>query len=298
MTEKGNDPVVSRVISERNQDHVTRKHLFHKIEKIVKKPVVTFFTSFTYPVSLSDKDVDMLAGILQMMDLSNGLILVISSPGGDGLAAERMIKVCRSYSGTGEYCAIVPGKAKSAATMVCFGASKIYMGTTSELGPVDPQVTLREGDAYKRFSVFNIVESYKELFEQAAQAQGNLEPYLQQLSLYDAREIKEFESALSLSEDISVNALSSGMMNGKSDEEIRDKIKVFLTPESKKTHGRPIYREEALDCDLHVEMINEQDELWDLIYELYLRTSEFVSSQVSKCIESSENSFVVSAHNG
>ncbi|GAH14065.1 unnamed protein product, partial [marine sediment metagenome] len=44
------------------------------------------------------------------MDLSKGLALIINSPGGSGLAAERIINVCRSYSGTEEFWAIVPNK--------------------------------------------------------------------------------------------------------------------------------------------------------------------------------------------
>ena len=52
------------------------------------------------------------------MDLSKGLALIISSPGGDGLAAERIINVCRHYSETKEYWAVVPNKAKSTARMV------------------------------------------------------------------------------------------------------------------------------------------------------------------------------------
>jgi len=54
-------------------------------------------------------------------------------------AAERMIQVCRSYSGS-DFEAIVPARAKSAATMVCLGSDRILMSPTSELGPVDPQV--------------------------------------------------------------------------------------------------------------------------------------------------------------
>lgn len=63
---------------------------------------------------IDDADADMLEGILQKLDLTNGLALLISSPGGSGLAAERIINICRNYSVTGEYSAIVPGKAKSA----------------------------------------------------------------------------------------------------------------------------------------------------------------------------------------
>jgi ClpP class serine protease len=63
----------------------------------------------------------------------NGLALMIDSPGGDGLAAELIVNTCRAYSGTGDYWAIVPGSAKSAASIICMGAAKILMADTSQL---------------------------------------------------------------------------------------------------------------------------------------------------------------------
>jgi ClpP class serine protease len=136
------DPVISRIMAERNQGQETRIPFFEKIEEILGIPIITFFTSFRFPVGIEDSDVDMLAGFLQMLDLSKGFALMINSPGGDGIAAERMINVAKNFSGTGEFVVIVPGKAKSAATMISLGASKIYMGPTSELGPIDPQISL------------------------------------------------------------------------------------------------------------------------------------------------------------
>lgn len=62
--------------------------------------------------------------------------------------------------------------------MICFGASKIIMGPTSELGPIDPQLTIAEGDEIKRFSVYNVVKSYEDLFSRAVKEKGNLQPYL------------------------------------------------------------------------------------------------------------------------
>ncbi|MBM3703052.1 MAG: hypothetical protein FJW63_08735, partial [Actinobacteria bacterium] len=108
-----------------------------------------------------------------------------------------MINICRSYSGNGEYGVIVPGKAKSAATMICLGASEIMMGKTSELGPVDPQIVIEENNELKCFSLYNIVKSYKSVFNRAVNSKGNLQPYLQQLSYYDAREIEEYISMCS-----------------------------------------------------------------------------------------------------
>jgi len=292
MSNDTSDPVIGSVLSERNQDHRTRKKLFTDLEEQLGRPVVTLFTSFTFPVMLEDTDVDMLAGVLQMLDVSRGLALMISSPGGDGLSSERMINVCRSFSRTGEYWAIVPGKAKSAATMVCFGASKILMGPTSELGPVDPQMTVTQEGMPKWFSAYNIIQSYNDLFQQATQAQGNLEPYLQQLARYDAREIKELQAALDLSEDISISALASGMMKGTNKIDIKKRIRAFLTPEAKKTHGRPIYHVEAKECGLAIDLLDSGSTLWARVYELYIRTNELVSTHVTKCIESKNHSFV------
>ncbi len=292
MAKTKTNPVIQQVLYEQNQGHETRKKLFIALERKLGKPVVSFFTSFKYTVMIEDSDADMLEGILQTMDLKSGLALFINSPGGLGLTAERIINICRNYSDTKEYIIIVPNKAKSAATMICFGAIKIYMSPTSELGPVDPQLSIPES-TMKRFSAYNVVESYDELFTRAEKTKGNLEPYLQQLQHYDEREIKEFRAAISLSEDISVKTLASGMMKDTSEDDIRKKIKVFLNPKKTKTHGRPISRDEAKTCGLKIEFINVQDNLWKLIYELYIRTNNFVSTnKVAKCIENKNASFI------
>lgn len=112
--------------------------------------------------------------VLPGMELSSGLAVVVNSPGGDPLAAEGIIRVCPSYSGTGRFVTIVPGQAKSAATMVCMGAERIVMGPASELGPVDPQVARVDQGQVKWFSAHTIVRSFKSLFEEAVTTEGNL----------------------------------------------------------------------------------------------------------------------------
>lgn len=285
------DLVISKVQTEQEQSHATRKSLFIKLEKAIDRAVLSFFTSFQYPVSIEDSDAEILEGILQKMDLSNGLALFLSSPGGDGLAAERIINICRNYSDTGEYSVIVPGKAKSAATLICFGSSEIKMGASSELGPVDPQYTVVENDSPKRFSVFNILESYDELFKKANATKGNLEPFLQQLQRYDAREIKKLRTAFLLSQDLAVKTLKSGMMSKSSESAIKKSIEIFLSPKVTKSHGRPIYRKEAKKCGLNIDCIDSKSDLWKIIYELYIRTNTYVNSRASKCIESKNRSF-------
>jgi len=284
--------VIQQVAEERFQGHATRKHLYLELEKEVGVPIISFFTSFTYAVMIEDNDADMLEGVLQKCDLSKGFAILLSSPGGSGLAADRIINICRSYSGTGEYIAIIPGKAKSAATMICFGASKIIMGKTSELGTIDPQIVVEEDGRVKWFSVFNIIKSYEELFEKAVKEKGNLQPYLQQLANYDAKEIAEYKSALSFSEDIAVKTLKSEMLSNLSREKIKRQIRIFLTPEKVKVHGRPIYAQDALNCKLNVEIKDVKEKFWSIVYELYIRLNNYVSTNnVAKCIESKDYSF-------
>lgn len=287
-------PVHSQILDEKYQSHNTRKQLYVDLEKELGRPVVTLFTSFIHHVMLDDTDADMLESVLQNTDLKNGLALIISSPGGDGLAAERIIKICRSYSKTGEFWVIVPSKAKSAATIVSFGASKIIAGPTSELGPVDPQITLLTESGPRQYSVFNIVSSYDNLFNRAVRNKtGRLEPYIQQLQRFDAKDIKEYRMALELSESISIQALHTGMMSGKSENDIKKKIAMFLSPTVAKAHGRPIYRDEAKNCDLNIEDVEPGSKVWKLARELYTRLNIYVSTDTAKCIENSEFSFNV-----
>lgn len=285
--------VITRMGEEQSQGHSTRKRLFIALERVLGRPVVSLCTSFHHEVILDTDDADMLEALLQCMDLAKGLVLLINSPGGDGMAAERIINLCRSYSKTGDFWALVPGKAKSAATMVCFGAAKIIMGPSSELGAVDPQLTVIEDGMRKRFSVYNLIESYEDLFKRATREKGNLQPYLQQLANYDEREIKEYRTALELSRDIAVRSLASGMMKAFPQSMIQKKIALFLTPKTTKDHGRPIYRNEAESCGLKIEKWEVENEAWTLATELCFRTDVLVANNAAKCLESREQSFVL-----
>lgn len=125
-----------------NQDASLRKGLITKLEKAFAGRVITFFTAFgRRNVLITDDDAEMLESILAVEHkVGDRLFLVVNSPGGSGLTAERIVNTCRAYS-TNQFEVIVPHMAKSAATMICFGAAAIHMSSTAELGPVDPQVS-------------------------------------------------------------------------------------------------------------------------------------------------------------
>jgi ATP-dependent protease ClpP protease subunit len=283
----------TRVLQEAGQHHVTRKALYEDLQKLLSsspekedKVVVSFFTSFVYPwVHLNDPDAVMLEEVLQNVDLDGKeLVLILNCHGGDALAAERMINICRSYNTSG-YTVIIPKQAKSAATMVCLGARKLLMSATSELGPIDPQIS----DETSQYAAHEIIESYEELVQKANKTKGRIEPYLQQLNRFDARNIRWIRSAQQLSESIAVKALQTGAMKGKTASQVRKMIKPFLSPEYTKVHGRPIYHDVAKQCGLDVDVHELKSDIWRKVWDIYVRLNHVVSNPnngASKVIES------------
>jgi len=283
-----------KLLNETQQTPKTRQKIIEKIEEQLDKTILTFFTSFKFPVTIEDADAVIIEEVLQNTEFGRGgFALVLNSAGGSGLAAERIINICRAYS-KNNFTVIIPNMAKSAATMISFGSDKIFMSATSELGPIDPQIRIPEGDTYKVYSVHNIIRSYEQLFNDAVRSNGRLEPFLQQLDRYDARDIEEFKRAMELSESIAVKNLKKGMMKRYSEKTIKIKIKPFLTPLKTKSHGRPIFIDEAKKCGLTIESIDINSELWCDIWELYIRSNYLMNIDCAKLIESKNDNYYAS----
>lgn len=66
------------------------------------------------------------------------ILLVVQSRGGSIEPAYLASKALKRLSKQ-KFVAVVPRRAKSAATLICLGADEIHMGVMSELGPIDPQ---------------------------------------------------------------------------------------------------------------------------------------------------------------
>jgi hypothetical protein len=49
--------VYDRVLEEQTQGHSTRKELFEGLAEAFGRPVVSFFTSFRYPVMVEDRSI-------------------------------------------------------------------------------------------------------------------------------------------------------------------------------------------------------------------------------------------------
>ncbi len=93
-------------------------------------------------------------------DPSQDLHMLLSSPGGDGEVAVRLVRSAQARCR--ELTVIVPDQAKSAATILALGAHRIVMGPTSDLGPVDPQFLVGRGDLVAAKDIIASVEQASE----------------------------------------------------------------------------------------------------------------------------------------
>jgi hypothetical protein len=71
-------PAMLRLLNEQDQAHETRVEHFVELEKALGRPVVSYFTSFRFPVSIEDSNADFLQGILQGLNLARGFAPFIS----------------------------------------------------------------------------------------------------------------------------------------------------------------------------------------------------------------------------
>jgi ATP-dependent protease ClpP protease subunit len=286
-------PVVERMMAEAQQTPETRQHLISDLQDALGgRTVVSYFTSSRIPVSMDDYDADLLESVLQRLAFPKGLCLLINSPGGSGLAAERIVKLCRTYSGE-NFVAMVARSAKSAATMVALGAQEIIMLETAELGPIDTQVVRSIGGERRFIPAQAVIDSYEALLRDALNLQPTqrIEPFLQQLDRFEASDIEQLRSEQQLAEDIGRRHLASGAMSScENEEDLEACLKQFTDWTKTRTHGRPIFADEATRLGLNVRTIPVSDPIANTALELYFRTDFFVSTASSKTIESVQSS--------
>lgn len=235
----------------------------------------------------------MIEEVLGSTDTSKGVTLLLDAPGGDGLAAERIIQVCKKYSGK-DFETLVPSRAKSAATMVCLGSDRIVMAPTSELGPIDPQIPMKIGDSWQWVAAHHVIRTYDNLIAQASTLKnGNIEPFLQQLSQFHATQIEMFRAATKLAESIAVTSLRKGMMKGETEVAVKKRIECFTNPDVTLSHGRALSPEHLDGCKLNIEQIDVASDFWKTVRELYSRSKFLVDRNegARKLLETVDNSF-------
>ena len=123
----------------------------------------------------------------------NKLVISLDTPGGSAQFVERLVGMIRSHYE--EVYFVITREAMSAGTIFACSGDKIYMGYKSALGPIDPQVTSRDGKKWIP------AQGYLAFFENMVEKSmaGTLSPIEAQMTLQlDPADLNFYEQAKNL----------------------------------------------------------------------------------------------------
>lgn len=278
---------------EQQSGTATRQDLIKKIQKKNKSKVITYTSNFNHPAAgIMGDDIVPFAEALSSIGQTERIDLMINSPGGDPDSAEKIIKICRDYCN--EFRVIVPNMAKSAATLIALGTDEIIMGYISELGPIDPQLIISTPQGSRdRIPARSITDSWEEM-ESRIKKEGTIPLiYIPILNNYDLSKLDYCRKAIDRTKKFAETWLQKYMFKAdhKKAKEIAENLADVSTHLS---HAKVIDPQDAIDMGLKINLLDKNNDLWQLIWELYVRSEvNLRSNKAIKLIETDKISISI-----
>jgi hypothetical protein len=199
---------------------------------------------------------------------SRELDLFLHSPGGDGEAADQICAYLRSQFD--HIRAIVPLYAMSAATMMALTADEILMGAHSQLGPIDPQLTIQTNEGPRTASAQAIKDQF-DLAVTECEDPNKLPAWVPILRSYAPGLLATCDHASRRGQEIVRVALEQYMFAGERDapEKAAAAAEWFGDAATFLSHGRPVRREEAREHDIDVKDLENDPALQDAVLSVH-----------------------------
>lgn len=204
------------------------------------------------------------AEVLQGLDNTRDLHLLLCSPGGDGETAIRLARMAQAVSK--RLVVVVPESAKSAATILALGAHEIIMGPTSDLGPIDPQILVQDRGFV---SAKDLIAAVDRAMKEVEERPNTYPLQAAMLGGIDATTVQFARSALSRTADLAKQAIASNP--DRSSEEIKALHSKIDKPliKAPHSHGALIGAEEAKVAGLPVTELEPTGDQWRRIWSLW-----------------------------
>jgi hypothetical protein len=273
-----------------------RKQKIANLKRLTQRPVLIYAADFLTPkvqlapalqnqIAIGLRDKDYLPDVASMIP-GKSIDFIIQSPGGLAEATETLVDHLRSRFD--DIRVIVPGTAKSAATMLAMCADQIVMDELSELGPTDPQMFVngRYSPAGAILKQFNLAQ------EALKNDPSSMAAWLPVLQMYGPSLIMECQHHLDLSRNLVGTWLKQYMF--KADAALAakaDEIAAWLTEDDNfLTHNRRVSVTALREKGVNVLDMSTEPALQNAVRELYYAImATFDGTGAFKLFENSEN---------
>ena len=276
--------------------------MLREIEAKTGRPVVVYAANTrlpNIPNSIDNTDVTPFSDLTSTVP-GKKVDVLLHSPGGVAESTERLVFLLRSRFESVRF--IIPHSAFSAATMLATSADELVLDDTSALGPIDPQILIRDPQTGQSIAV--PTQSITEGFENAKTAvkedPDTLGVYLPLLNKLDLYIFEICKNAEKLATSLVKEWLSKYLLKGEENIQSRaDEVTSYLSSQKDRlSHGRPITIGAIKDelklrniCDLR-----EHPDLRALITELWAEIEWFI--EVSNTVKLFENAYGVGFRRG
>ena len=264
---------------------VVRRNYLKKLSDYTGRNTIVYYSGWLQKnvpgTEVNDSDKTGLMTVVNKLDRSKGLDLILHTPGGLTAATESVVDYLHNMFGN-DIRAIVPQLAMSAGTMIACSCKSILMGKQSNLGPIDPQLG--------PVPAHGIVEEFKRAYSEiktaqinalthpndaAAVAEANTKIALWQpiVAKYSPALIGECEKNIEWSETMVKDWLARNMLSDLAPEEmerVRSTIMTELADHTvSKSHGRHIPMQKCIDIGLKIEKLEDDQILQDLVLSVH-----------------------------
>jgi Serine dehydrogenase proteinase len=214
--------------------------------------------------------------------------LFLTSPGGSPEAADAIVQYLRSRFD--HIRVVVPIAAMSAATMMALAADEILMGAHSQLGPIDPQLTISTPEGPRTAPAQAILDQF-ELAKEQCQDTKNIAAWLPILRLYGPGLLAQCTHSRELAESFATRNLAQYMFKG-DEPKAKATAAWFADFREFRSHGRRVNREDARAQGLNVTNLEDDHGLQDAVlsvhhaYSLTLGNSaavKIIESHTGRC---------------
>lgn len=257
-----------------------RREKYTAAEKITGRPLIVYATDFLNKgkVSACQGDVEIdLTDREGLLEVTQGLTdkaadVMLYSPGGLPDAADSLVQILRSKFDHIRF--IIPGVAKSAATMIALSGHELMMEHNGELGPIDPQFRFVKADATP---VVAPAQAIIDQFEKAQDIIGKdpkkLAAWIPILQQYGPSLYQQCLNAVELSKRYVEQWLKTGMFNSldpATAETAAKKVVDYLGDHNQfKSHGARVGVAELRAQGVPVQILNENKPLYDAVMTVY-----------------------------
>lgn len=244
-----------------------RQDLIRTIEQKTGRQLICYVAGLH--TMISRDDVVFLVDLLHNAQRGEGLDLLLHTGGGDMDAAEKLISMIRNFVGVAELRVVIPDFAKSAGTLMALAADFVVMSDSSELGPIDPQIVLNDGNGNHMSTP---IQSYLDAYHQhSASLAKNPNDITAQIMLqkFDPARIKVFEAARNRARVFAEDQLKLGMFRAPKTGNFTQIAADLLDTTKWLSHGQMIGFQEAKHIGLAVKYLHPEDDLWKDYWQLY-----------------------------